>query len=509
MARGAVGGFVIGAAVAVVAMGVVSVVTYPVAPQPEADSLAPMDEVLPEGATSENAATLPATTSAVAPAGSTPVVRQQPAENQDLAVAVDTAPGAAPLAAAPQSALTVPQIDDTNEPLLAATDMPIVAAPSATAPLMPNPDSDPVAVAAPTRLQTPKTPELAPTPSEGRAPLRPADVAGAPDAADSPSSPNIAALNTAPGTSPRVETAPAPAPQADLAPGRVAAKIVALPRSETSQSASDRLELPRIGSLAEAAPRLGTPAVQLTDRAKDDTVPSTDTTPAAGPLPPLIANSVRFDNPEDKPLMSIVLIDSGDSQIGLEALASFPYPLSFAVDAASPTAHARMRRYRDAGFEVLAMTDMPLGATASDTETLLRAGLHELPLVVAVMEGPQTGLQSSKTVSDQTAAILVETGHGLVLFPKGLNTAQKLALKSGVPAASVFRDFDSKGQNAAVIRRFLDQAAFKARQEEIGVVMVGRLQPETISALLLWGLQDRANRVALAPISALLRNLQN
>jgi len=30
------------------------------------------------------------------------------------------------------------------------------------------------------------------------------------------------------------------------------------------------------------------------------------------------------------------------------------------------------------------------------------------------------------------------------------------------------------------------------------------LRADTVSALLLWGLQDRANRVALAPVSAVL-----
>jgi polysaccharide deacetylase 2 family uncharacterized protein YibQ len=90
------------------------------------------------------------------------------------------------------------------------------------------------------------------------------------------------------------------------------------------------------------------------------------------------------------------------------------------------------------------------------------------------------------------------------MFPDGLDTAQKLAAKAGVPSATVFRDFDSAGQDDAAIRRFLDQAAFRAGQEEVGVIMVGRLRPDTISALLLWGLQDRASRVALAPVSALL-----
>jgi len=112
-------------------------------------------------------------------------------------------------------------------------------------------------------------------------------------------------------------------------------------------------------------------------------------------------------------------------------------------------------------------------------------------------------LQGSRSVSDQVTAILQQSGHGLVSQNKGLNTMPKLARKEGVPAYPVFRDFDSKGQSATVIRRFLDQAAFKAGQEG-AVIMLGRLRADTITALLLWGLQDRAGQVALAPISAVL-----
>jgi hypothetical protein len=35
--------------------------------------------------------------------------------------------------------------------------------------------------------------------------------------------------------------------------------------------------------------------------------------------------------------------------------------------------------------------------------------------------------------------------------------------------------------------------------------MVGRLRADTVSALTFWALQDRAESVALAPVSALLR----
>jgi len=95
-------------------------------------------------------------------------------------------------------------------------------------------------------------------------------------------------------------------------------------------------------------------------------------------------------------------------------------------------------------------------------------------------------------------------GYGMVTQDAGLNTVQKLALRNGMPAGVVFRDFDGAGQDPRAIRRFLDQAAFRAGQEG-AVIMLGRVQPDTISALLLWGLQDRASRVSLAPVSASLR----
>jgi len=220
--------------------------------------------------------------------------------------------------------------------------------------------------------------------------------------------------------------------------------------------------------------------------------------------PAIIANAESFANPDGKPLMAIVLIDDGTSPIGLDALDAFPYPLSFAVDAAKPGAQEAMERYRDAGFEVLAIADLPEGADARDTETVMQTVFAAIPEAVGVLEGMDTGLQISRDASEQLAPILLESGHGLVVFSKGLETAPKLIAREGVPVGTVFRDFDSEGQSATVIRRFLDQAAFKAGRDKGGVIMLGRLRADTISALLLWGLQDRASRVALAPISALL-----
>ncbi len=298
----------------------------------------------------------------------------------------------------------------------------------------------------------------------------------------------------------------------------------AILEADTAQGeAGDDREAGAAAETAEPRPSIGTPATRLTDRggavvinrpdaAEVDTQDATETEDAAQPetsadTRPIIANRVAVDVPDDKPLMSVVLIDDGSTVItgdaGLAALRSFPYPLSFAVDSSLPDVADRIATYRDAGFEVLAMVDLPQGAQPSDAETSFAATLDQIEGVVGVLEGTEAGFQGSRALADQVTDILRLSGLGLVTQNKGLNTMPKLARKDGVPADPVFRDFDSKGQTARVIRRFLDQAAFKAGQEG-AVIMLGRLRPDTVSALLLWGLQDRASDVALVPVSSVL-----
>jgi polysaccharide deacetylase 2 family uncharacterized protein YibQ len=254
-------------------------------------------------------------------------------------------------------------------------------------------------------------------------------------------------------------------------------------------------------------PRIGRPAGSLVDRGDTFQANDADTQSNGNVQPPLKAFAVPFDDPGDMPLMAIILIDAGvdldGAAVGLPALRSFPAPITFAVDASLPDAVKRMKKYRAEGFEVLAMIDLPSGATAVDAEVGLNSILSQMTEVVGVMEGVGNGMQEAREASDQATQILLASGHGFVTQPKGLNTVAKLAAREGVPTATVFRDFDSADQTPTVIRRFLDQAAFRAGQEE-GVIMLGRLRSDTISALLIWGLQDRASRVSLAPVSAVL-----
>jgi polysaccharide deacetylase 2 family uncharacterized protein YibQ len=253
--------------------------------------------------------------------------------------------------------------------------------------------------------------------------------------------------------------------------------------------------LPQIGATPEATPEMDAPGMDEPAALVPDE-----------PQGALERNAEPFEVPEDKPLMAIVLLDEGQGALGLEALQAFPYPLSFAIPASRADAEEAAARYRAAGFEVLIAVDLPGNATAADTETAMQTWLDAIPQAVAVMEGTGTGLQQSREASAQLAPILRESGHGIVMLPNGLNTAQKLIARDGVPSVTLFRDFDAQGQNAAAVRRFLDQGAMRAGQQEEGVIMLGRVRPDTISALLLWGLQDRASSVALAPVSAVLRS---
>lgn len=328
---------------------------------------------------------------------------------------------------------------------------------------------------------------------------------------------------------PRAEPNPEPIPKTeDVVVANPEPEPLTLPRQDTTEEVNpfenspiavegdeDTLprELPRIAALPQIGgdqPEtngsiVGKRVVPLTERDN-----AADTTEAAVEVPlgkPIQAYAAAFENPEAKPLMSIILIDD-EGAFGAEALQDFPYPISFAVSPSDPQAAEKMARHRAAGFEVMALADLPQAATAQDAEVSLAVWLDALPETVGILEGVDTGIQGNRKLADQVAAIAGVTGRGLITQDNGLNTVQKLAARNGVPSGVIFRDIDGARQDPKIMRRFLDQAAFRAGQEG-QVVMLGRVRPETISALLLWGLEDRGSRVAMAPISAvMMREIQ-
>jgi len=484
--RGVLGGFLTGTILSGLALGTASVVTsLPDQAPPEASEVEVPAASEFNQSREDTEAELPAADE-TPNADTAPMVEAPEPDDLSSLEGADTAPASQPETGRAESTLNSPEAQSGNSGVDVDSDEPVLPSPQSLAPEAPDSEDDLSISTEPAQPVQPEVEEdsgaFAAQDDADAAPEE--EVEPAPQVEmDEPDTAEVQPQEAAPSEE---DTVGQEAAEEDTTGQDTADEEMAALEEEPEETSGT------IGDLAEGVTTDRLPSVSDDGGAQEDNPP------------PLEAYAAPFSNPDGKPLMAIVLIDDGSSPISFEALADFPYPISYAVDASWPGAAEAADKYRAAGLEVLAMADLPPGAGASDTEVAMQSYLGAVPEAVAVMEGTDGGLQSSRAATEQLIPILQDSGHGLVLFPNGLDTAQKLISRQGVPVASVFRDFDAEGQDATVIRRFLDQAAFKAGQQEQGVVMVGRLRAETVSALLLWGLQDRAGSVALAPVSAVL-----
>jgi uncharacterized protein len=176
-------------------------------------------------------------------------------------------------------------------------------------------------------------------------------------------------------------------------------------------------------------------------------------------------------------------------------------PVSFAVDAGLLEAGRIADADRAAGREIVLVPTLPPGAAPADVEVALEVNFDVIPEAVALMDLPDGGFQAERQAVAQVVAAISATGHGLVTFPRGLNMAQQMADRAGVPARPVFRMLEAGDTDAAL--RTLDQAAFRARQEGT-IILVGQAEPATVEAIRRWAEANRAGDVLFAPISAAL-----
>lgn len=481
MAQGFLSGAIVGAVVSVGAAGLASILAD-APPAPEMAVSAPVSGAAPDA--SETDTPQVASDADLATETAAPKVAEPAADNVAALNDAGTDTPVRPETGG-TSGIDAPETPAAEGSVAVQSDAPVLPSPQAVLPSQP--DTDELSIS--TEPAQPPAPELAADSgfesakpeAQSEAPTAPQTEETQPEeiqteAPEAPATDTSVAQEAAGDDSPVAQADPAPEPLLDR----------------------------RVGSLVD---RDDPPATDPATTSVTDPAQAADT-PVLRPIDAYAHEpDIEVVDP-DKPMMSIVLIDNGadlsGGTVGLAALRSFPYPLSFAIDANLPDAAERSAAYRAEGLEVLAMIDLPAGATPADAEVSIAAALNAVPQAIGVLEGTGSGFQADRALSDQVVSILGSEGYGIVMQSKGLNTAQKLAVREGVPAATVFRDFDSADQTPTVIRRFLDQAAFRAGQEG-GVIMLGRVRPDTISALLLWGLQDRAERVALAPVSRLLK----
>ena len=288
---------------------------------------------------------------------------------------------------------------------------------------------------------------------------------------------------------------PSPPSRPERLPGSAAGTITVLPEPSAS-------ELPgrAAGFQDDATVTVRRPGAEGADGAE----PQAPAPQMADDAPALL----RFAAPDlaeaGAPRVSVVLVDDGTLDDPVTAASSIPFPVTIALDPEMAQAGARADRWRAAGYEIAAMTRLPAGATPSDVEVAYRSAFATLPETVALLDAGGAGLTADKAVTTQALEWLARDGRGLAALSAGLATPLRQARGAGVPAIEIYRDLGEVGQDDRVIRRFLDQAAFRARQQG-SVALLGELNPETITALTLWGNRADRDGVAPAPLSALLQ----
>ncbi|WP_114965963.1 divergent polysaccharide deacetylase family protein [Alkalilacustris brevis] len=461
------------------------------------DDAAPKDDAAPGPAPqlpdsdAALAAPAPAPGAAPAPTGAdTPATSGQagplvaPSAEPAPGLPVDAAPAPPPVGIAGDPALDT-GFDMAGEiaPGLSVSEghPPAVEAPAAATPAPPEstaPGNGSGALAQPPGIADPTTPAgIGPDP-EAPAAAPPGGRNGSGDPQPLAEGPASASL-PAPEAPPAAPGIPAPPEDEEEAHAAVPPQVL-----------TDRL--PRIGDTPE--PETAAPAEE--ELAHD---------PAE--LPALQRHAVDFENPEDRPLFAVLLLDDGIDADERANLARLPFPVTFVIDAAAPDAEAAARVYRAGGKEVV-LLPAPLSPepSAEALAQALRRDLAQVPEAVAVIDRPEDGggFQNNRLLAQEAVALLGEDGHGLVTFDRGLNAAAQLARSAGLGEALVFRTLDAEDENVPTIRRYLDRAVFRAAQVSAVVVLGRAARADTIAGLLEWRMEGRADAVALAPLSAVL-----
>lgn len=483
----------------------------------------PADAVPPEGAVADAAASGPSTpvgsmsiaapqtpelpmestalTATPEPQADTGMALQEPQSRTGANGLADTDPLARPLVSTVEGAMDAPTPTEQAN-LSTAPDAPVFPAPQAAAPQTPTAEAN----------LTVSTTPAAPVVVEEPEPNTPSETGTADEVEVFVV--DLGADAAAPPAETDVET-DAETDAADMGADQGVTDATPEARGEDAilagvQTTAPRLALQGDGSVLPGGGDTGVVIRRPGAADTDDATPSqadpaggADMAGSDGTVNALVdfAEPVTVD--EGKPLISIVLLDDGAMPGAEAALAGLPFPVTIALDPARDDAAERLALYRGSGFEVAALARLPEGATPQDVEVSLQAVFQTLPEGIAVLDLGMGGFQTDRAVTRQAMDILASQGRGFLGLAQGLNMAARTAGDAGVPWAEIYRELDDDGQDARVIRRFVDQAAFRARQGE-DVVLVGRIRPDTLSALILWGTANLDDSVALVPASMIL-----
>ncbi len=448
-------------------------------------------------------------------------IQSIPVETTVIADAKPTLPSSSALIEAPleqEVEFTRPENpDDPVTPILTAQapQEPLVpeqsdtaSAPSAAAASSDNADA-PIALA---------QPETETTPAAGTAPEQPLEVAELDVPAWQEPEQNASEFNETPtqeAAKPRIifPTFDNATPEDEIQETEIATEDAV---TETSSNRPIVLQVPNTENQATGVVVNRLPSLRTPDTTDPDTTDPDATAPEAqsseeasvdtSGLGALQAFAADVDVSDANALVGVVLIHTGADGVPADELAQLELPFSVAIDPSQPGAKDAAATYRAAGIEVLAMVnDLPESAEPTDIAVAMEGYWGVLEEAVAVLDPLDARIQSNRDLLKQVLAELSQTGHGLVTYDRGLNTAQQTARRQNIAAATVFRLLDGDLETAPKIKRYLGRAAFSAAQDG-SVVVMGRAYPDTVQALVEWALDDKAADISVVPVSKIMLN---
>jgi polysaccharide deacetylase 2 family uncharacterized protein YibQ len=319
-----------------------------------------------------------------------------------------------------------------------------------------------------------------------------------PDAARTAPSPPAPTPMPAADPAPQSEDAPEPAPLADPAkPAQERPNNFTLDDKPSTLPPSSGFKRAVPGVVSNRLPRIGAlPPVQsdpavVADEADED-------------LSPLARFAATFENPDQKPVIAIVLLDNGLSEANRNLVNTLPFPVSIALDPTDPETPSAAATYRAAGREVVMLaTTIPVGAEASDVAVTFQSHADAMPEAVAVLDLEEGGFQSNRPLATLVVPVIKDQGRAVITWDKGMNAGDQVARREGVASGMVFRRVDPEGSDPAAMRRLLDRAVFKANQSGHAIV-VGEANNETIAVLVRWAMEGSGSGLAIGPVTAAL-----
>ncbi|MCV2864679.1 divergent polysaccharide deacetylase family protein [Albidovulum sediminicola] len=464
-------------------------------PEPEAKAeVQPEVEPAPSEAAGEEPQSIPDTPIVEVPAGSE-FEKAKPEEAAEVPTPDEAAPVQEAPAVSQPAGEGAPQLAEVNTAGQPESQTEAPAAPEA-----PELTEEATASAAPEQAES--------APVEAGS-IEPAEQPVAADAGNAmPQIPQSVDAAVDAATDPAVDPAPAePAPTEEAAAEPASAEEAPASEPEPSTEPEASAEAAVTAMPGQRAGTLPT----ISDVAPELAAPPADTEPASDDaaledegLPALMRYAAPFDLTGVGPTVSIVLLDPGEGRDGVDAaeIEALPFPATIGFDPNSSESRDRARKFRAAGFELVAVVGNGLqrGMTAKDVEVAVEALLTPLPETVAVVPAPDALFQIDREVVKHLAFALKDDGRGLITYARGLNVAGQAAGQAGVPHASVDRVVDEYKEDADSVRRLLDRAAFDAGQKGQAVI-VAHAYPETMQALREW-FASGPKGVTLAPVSA-------